>query len=171
MNVLARHSGSSRSAVSCLALCLTLLGAFGCERTREAFQQDTEAATAQARESAEEAKLRLEREVGDFKTQANAKLEQLSVSINGLGARAQENVDGSRADLQQQLAEARARVSQLKADGSTQWQQSKTELDQRIADLGKRLKESLDGAGAKLDSAGEKVQHALQPSEQKPEEK
>ncbi|MEY4549082.1 MAG: hypothetical protein RL685_5277 [Pseudomonadota bacterium] len=165
MNVLARP------AVPCIAAaCLTLLAAFGCERTRDALQQDTESATAQARESAEETKLRLEREVGDFKTQANAKLEQLSVSINGLGTRARENVDGSRVDLQQQLADARARVSQLKADGSTQWQQTKAELDQRIADLGKRLNESLDGAGAKLDRAGDKVEQALQPSPEKPAE-
>ena len=122
MNVLPRHSGSARHAVTCLtAACLTLLGALGCERTRDGLQQDTEAATAQARESADEAKRKLELEVGDFKTQANAKLEQISESINGLGVRARDNVDGSRVDLQQQLADARARVSQLKADGSTQW--------------------------------------------------
>jgi hypothetical protein len=58
-------------------------------------------------------------------------------------------------------------VTQLKADSSTQWQQAKQDLDQRIAELGRQLNQTLDKAGGSLDRAGDKVEHALQPSEQK----
>jgi DNA anti-recombination protein RmuC len=159
-----KHGLSSLPAWSCLLL----LGALGCQRTVDGLEQDTREARDHARESAAEAQQALDREVGTFKTQADAKLEELSVSINSLKAKAQNDLDGSRQKLEQQLSEARQQVTQLEADSSSQWQKAKQDLDQRIAELGRQLNQTLDKAGGSLDRAGDKVETALQPNEQKP---
>jgi DNA anti-recombination protein RmuC len=148
--------------------CLLLLGVLSCQRTVDGLEQDTREARDHARESAADAKQTLDREVGAFKTQADAKLEELSVSINALKAKAQNDLDGSRQKLEAQLTDARQQVTQLKADSSTEWQQAKQNLDQRIAELGRQLRETLDKASGSLDRAGDKVEHALQPGEPKP---
>jgi len=148
--------------------CLWLLGALACERTVDGIEQDTRAVTARAREGADEAKQKLESEVGAFKTEADAKLQQLSVSIESLKAKAQTDVTGSRQKLEEQLQETRDKLARLRAGTSAEWQQTKQDLDQRIAELGRRLNETLDHAGGSLDKAGDKVEHALSPGSAPP---
>jgi len=154
--------------LSCLSAwsCLLLLGLLGCQHSVDGIEQDTREAREHARESAADAKQALDREVGAFKTQADAKLQELSVSINGLKAKAQTGLEGSRQKLEAELNDTRQQVTQLKADSSTQWQKAKQDLDQRIAELGRQLNQTLDKAGGGLDRAGDKVENALQPSEQ-----
>lgn len=148
--------------------CLLVLAGLGCQRTVDGLEQDTREARDQARESASATEQALEREVGDFKTQANAKLQELSVSIHSLKSRAQDDLDGSRQKLEGQLSEARQQVTQLQADSSSQWQKAKDDLNQRIAELGRQLNQTLDKAGGSLDRAGDKVESALQPNEPPP---
>jgi DNA anti-recombination protein RmuC len=145
-----------------------LLAAFACQRTADGLEQDSREASERARESAADAKRSLDREVGAFKTQADAKLQELTVSINALKAQAQTNVEGSRQKLEAELNGTRQQLSQLKADSSTEWQKAKHVLEQRIAELGRELNQTLDKAGGGLDRAGDKVEHALQPSAPKP---
>jgi len=147
---------------------LLLLGAGACKNTADGIEQDTKAATERAAESAGEAKQALERDVGAFKTQAEAKLEQLTVAVQSLKAKAEGDLDGSRQKLEDQISETRQKLAQLKADGSSEWQKAKQDLEQRIAELGRQLNQTLDKAGGGLDRAGDKVENALGAHEQKP---
>jgi len=145
-----------------------LLAALGCQRTADGLEQDTREASERARETAADAKKSLDREVGAFKTQADAKLQELTVSINSLKAQAQTNLEGSRHKLETELNATRQQLSQLKADSSSELQSAKQDLEQRIAELGRELNQTLDKAGGSLDRAGDKVEQALQPGEPKP---
>src|SRR4051812_42792939 len=131
--------------------CLLLLGVLGCKHSVAGLEQDTNEAREQARESAADAKQTLDREVGAFKTQADAKLQELSVSINALKAKAQTDLDGSRQKLEAKLNDTRQQVTQLQVDSSSQWHKAKQDLDQRIAELGQQLNQTLDKAGSGLD--------------------
>jgi hypothetical protein len=57
--------------------CLSLLVGLGCQRTVEGLQQDTREASENARQGADDAKTKLNQELGEFKTQADAKLQEL----------------------------------------------------------------------------------------------
>ena len=70
--------------------------------------------------------------------------------------------------MEDQISETREKLAQLKADGSSEWQKAKQELEQRIAELGRQLNQTLDKAGGGLDRAGDKVENALGADEQKP---
>ena len=146
---------------------LLLLSAGACKNTTDGIEQDTKAATERASESAAEAKQALERDVGAWKTQAEAKLEQLTVGVHSLKAKTQDDLDGSRQKLEDQIGEAKQKLSQLKADGSSEWQKAKQDLEQRIAELGRQLNQTLDKAGGGLDRAGDHVEKALGTDEQK----
>ena len=145
---------------------LLLLGAGACKNTANGIEQDTRAATDQATQSAGDAKLALERDVGAFKTQAEAKLEQLTVAVHALKDKAQGDLGGSQQKLEDQLGETKQKLAQLKADGSSEWQKAKQDLEQRIAELGRQLNQTLDKAGGGLDRAGDKVEQALGTDEQ-----
>jgi DNA anti-recombination protein RmuC len=142
---------------------LLLLGVGACKNTADGIEQDTKAAT----ERAGEAKQALERDVGAFKSQAEAKLEQLTVAVHSLKDKAQDDLDGSRQKLEDQISETRQKLAQLKADGSSEWQKTKQDLEQRIAELGRQLNQTLDKAGGGLDRAGDKVEKALGADEKK----
>jgi len=160
------HGRSSRLASSCLLV----LGVLGCQHSVAGLEQDTHEASESALENAADAKQRLDREVGAFQTQAGAKLQELSVSINSLKAKTQSDLDGSRQKLEAQLNDTRQQLTQLQADSATQWRKAKQDLEQRIAELGRQLNQTLDKAGGSLDRAGDQVERALQPNEPQPKD-
>src|SRR3954462_10497693 len=82
-----------------------LLAGAGCQRTAEGIQQDTLSAKASAEKSAEDAKRTLDRQVGDFKTQAGAQLEKLTQQVDPWTTQAQGNLEGSKQKLEGQLHE------------------------------------------------------------------
>ena len=91
-----------------------------CDNTAEGVKQDTLAATAAASDGAEKARRELEQQVSQFKTQTNAKLEELSAAAAQLSAQTE-----SGADLEK----------------------AKADLGAKLADLGKRLDATIEDVG------------------------
>ena len=131
---------------------LTVCGS-ACERTAEGLKQDTFAATAAADQSADEAKRTLQGEVDDFKTETNAKLEQLNAALSRLEAKADNGLEASKEKLKLELSETRAKLGELKAESREDWQRLKGELDQKLSDLGRRMKGTADEVGDEVEKA------------------
>lgn len=134
-----------------LVVAALTVGGSACERTAEGLKQDTFAATAAADESAEEAKRTLQTEVDDFKAETNAKIEQLNRKLSELEAKADNGLEASKEKLKLELSETRAKLGELKAESREDWQRLKGELDQKLADLGRRLNGTLDEVGDKVE--------------------
>jgi uncharacterized protein HemX len=132
-------------------LAAVTVGGSACERTAEGLKQDTFAATAAADQSAEQAKRTLQGEVDEFKTETNAKIEQLNTALSELEAKADNGLETSKEKLKVELSETRAKLAELKAESREDWQRLKGELDQKLSDLGQRMKGKADEVGDEVE--------------------
>ena len=132
-------------------LAAVTIGGSACERTAEGLKQDTFAATAAADESADEAKRKLQAEVEDFKTETNVKIAQLNLALSELEAKADNGLETSKQKLKLELSETQAKLAELKAESREDWQRLKGELDQKVADLGRRMNGTLHDVGDKVE--------------------
>jgi DNA anti-recombination protein RmuC len=130
------------------ALCAST---WACQRTAEGVKQDTQAATSAASQTAEDARRSLEGEVSAFKTETDAKLEQLSLALAQLEARAETGLDASKQKLKDEIGETRAKLGALKADSRTELQQAKSDLSQRVSEMGQQINSTLKKVGDKVE--------------------
>lgn len=128
-----------------------LLAGVGCQRTAEGIQQDTLSAKASAEKSADDAKRTLDRQVGDFKTQAGAELEKLTQQVDTWKTEAQGNLEESKQKLEGQLHETRAKLDSLSAHSQSDWDKVKQDFDQRMSTLGHQVHDGLEQAGDKIE--------------------
>jgi DNA anti-recombination protein RmuC len=140
------------SSISRLLWASTLCAStWACQRTAEGVKQDTEAATSAASQTAEDARRSLEGEVSAFKSETNAKLEQLSLALAKLEARAETGLDASKQKLKDEIGETRAKLGELKADSRTELQEAKSALGQRISEMGQQVNSTLQKVGDKVE--------------------
>jgi DNA anti-recombination protein RmuC len=124
---------------------------WACQRTAEGVKQDTQAATSAASQTAEDAQRSLEGELSAFKSETNAKLEELSRALAGLEARAETGLDASKQKLKDEIGETRAKLGELKADSRTELQAAKSDLSQRISEMGKQVNSTLKKVGDRVE--------------------
>lgn len=128
-------------------LFLLLAVASACDQTAEGVKQDTLAATAAASDGAEKARRELEVQVNAFKTQTNAKLEELSAAAAQLSAQTENGLDDSRQKLKNEIAETKSKLQNLSAKSGAELEKAKADLSARLSDLGKRLDATIDDVG------------------------
>jgi DNA anti-recombination protein RmuC len=142
---------SKQTRVAPALLVAVLSASVACQKTAEGIKEDTRALATNAGKTADEAKSTLEVEVNSFKAEANAKLEELSVQVAALESKATNGLNASKQKLEGEIAETRAKLAELKADSRVEWQETKRELDNRLAELGKEMNQALDTAGDKVE--------------------
>ena len=118
-----------------------------CDNTAEGVKQDTLAATAAASDGAEKARRELEQQVSQFKTQTNAKLEELSAAAAQLSAQTESGLDESRRKLKGEIEETKAKLERLSAQSGADLEKAKADLGAKLADLGKRLDATIEDVG------------------------
>jgi DNA anti-recombination protein RmuC len=139
-----------------LIVAVGLLGLVGgCENTTAGVKKDTSAATTAAANKADEAKRALDSEITTFRQQTGQKLQQLTVAIASLEAKAEDGLSDSGKQIQQQIEETRGTLQGLKAASREEWEETRTQIDARVAKLGKQINETLDDVG---DSVQEKLE-------------
>jgi DNA anti-recombination protein RmuC len=133
-----------RCAVACVA---GLLSVSACKNTRQGIEADGRAAGEAAAETAQAARRKLDGEVEDFKREAGAELERLQAAMAKLEDRAEEGVDDSKRKLQRRIDETRAKLAEVKAASRAEWESTRDELHDRLADIGKQINATLDEVG------------------------
>jgi len=153
-----------RSTSTATALSMFVLGAAvaACEKTAEGVKQDTAQVAEAVNEKGARAQHEIDAEMQEFKARTQAKLDELSVSISALQAKAETGLDKSKTELQSQIDETKSELSKLQASSQAELERAKSSLDARIADFGKRVNGTLDEVGEDLDEAGDKVEKKLQ---------
>jgi phage shock protein A len=130
---------------------LLLFVGVGCQKTAEGIQQDTLSAKARAEESAGDAKQALDRQVGDFKTQAGAELQKLTQQVDTWKTEAQGNLADSKQKLEGQLHETRTKLDALTAHSQADWDKAKQDFNERMSTLGHQVHDNLEQAGDKIE--------------------
>lgn len=150
---------STSTLSSMFVLCA---GVAACEKTAEGVKQDTAEVAEAVNDKGARAQQELDAEMQQFKARTQAKLDELSVSISALQAKAENGLDKSKTELQAQIDETKSELSRLQASSAAELERAKSSLDSRIADFGKRVNGALDEVGADLDKAGDKVEKKLE---------
>lgn len=143
------------------AFILCCLGS-SCERTAEGLKQDTQSLATSASEKGTAAERDLEEEVSAFRAEAEAKLKELSESMEKLEAKAERGLDESKQELARQIDETKGELGQLKAKSRSEWEETKRKLNARLAGFGEKVNATFDEVGDELDEAGEHLERKLE---------
>jgi Skp family chaperone for outer membrane proteins len=154
-----RSAFTTPGALSLFVLCA---GVVACEKTADGVKQDTAEVAEAVNEKGARAQHELDAEMQDFKARTQSKLDELSVSISALQAKAEDGLDKSKTELQAQIEETKSELSKLQASSEVELERAKSKLDARLADFGKRVNGALDEVGTDLDTAGDKVEKKLE---------
>ena len=141
---------------------LLLASAVACKSTAEGVKKDTAAAAEAVNDQGVAARGQLETEISEFKTKTRAKLDELTVAVSKLEAKAENGLDQSKSQLESQIDQTKSDLAALEASSKAELQQAKSALDARIADFGKRVNATFDKVGQDLDRAGDKVEKKLE---------